>query len=372
MKSILTLTLLLFSINIFSAEERYLNRSAHGLLVGDAYTARADGAFTLFYNPALLARHTGFSFWAINPQVDVTNPLDDPDKYSDLGSSPNEIADVLFSSPIHVGLGAAPGFKMGRFGLSAILNNNSNLTLYNKVTPMLDIDYRFDKGFIMGYAHPLWGNYSTKGGGGEHLAFGLSVKYIQRESIYGTYNLTSPTLYRALESGDIDTILSSLGQVKGSGWGFDMGLDYAKRTGANGISVGLAITDVYTNLITDSNENDAEVQPQYLQANLGVAWEFGLAESFGLVLSADYRNLEDSTKEFSKKTRFGVELKMSPALSLMGGVNSGLYSYGLKFSTGFLTLYGGMYGADVGQKQGQVTSDRAIVYLSLFDFTFDG
>lgn len=372
MKKFLLFILITFSFQILAREERYLNRSAHGLLMGDAYTAVADGAFTLFYNPAILARHTGFSFWAINPQVAVTNILEDPEKYNNLGDSPSEIADVLFSDPVYASLGVAPGFKMGRFGLSAILNNNTNMTLYNKVTPMLDIDYRFDKGFIAGYGFPLWGNFNQKSGGGEHLAFGLSVKYIQRESINGTYNLTSPALYNALESGDIDTILDALGQVRGSGWGFDMGLDYAKKSGANGISVGLALTDVYTNLITDSNEDKQEVQAQNLQANLGVAWEFGLAESFGMVLSADYRNIEDSTMEFGKKTRFGVEFKLSPALSVLGGVNSGLYSYGLKFSTGFLTLYGGFYGADIGQKQGQVTSNRAIVYLSLFDFTFDG
>lgn len=362
----------LFIMSAYSTEERYLNRSPHGLLMGDAYTAVADGAFTLFYNPAILARHTGFSFWAINPSVAVTNVLDDPEKYNNLGNSPNEIAGVLFSDPVYVNLGATPGFKMGNFGLSAIVNYNTNLVLYNKVTPMLDIDYRFDKGFIMGYGMPLWGSFSQKGGGGEHLAFGLSVKYLQRESIYGSYNLTSPTLYNALESGDIDTVLAALGQVRGGGWGFDMGLDYAKKSGPNGFYAGLSIVDVYTNLITNNNDQNREVQPQYLQANLGLAWEFGFAESFGLVLSADYRNIEDTEMEFGKKTRYGLELKLTSALSVMAGVNSGLYSYGLRTNLGFLDIYAGFYGADVGRKLGQVKSNRGIIYLSLFDFTFDG
>lgn len=369
MKYLLLSTLFIFQV---FASDRYLNRSPRGLLMGDAFTAIADDAFTLFYNPAVLARHTGFSFWSINPTVAGTNVLEDPEKYNDLGSSPNEIADVLFSDPVYVNLGAAPGFKMGHFGLSAILNNTSNLVLYNRVTPMLDIDYRFDKGFIMGYGHPIWGSFSSKGGGGEHLAFGMSVKYLQRESIFGTYNLTSPTLYNALESGEIDQILDALGQVKGSGWGFDMALDYAKKSGANGIYAALSIQDVLTNLSTESNEENAEVQPQNLQANLGVAVELGFADDFGLILSADYRNIEDQDMEFAKKLRLGAEFKFSPAISVLGGVNSGQYSYGMKLNMGIVKVFGGFYGADVGRRIGQVTSNRFLVYASLFDFTFDG
>lgn len=371
MRKFLVLYSILFSLSALALEERYLNRSAHGLLMGDAYTAIADDSFSLFYNPALLARHSGFSMWAINAQVGATNPLKDPDKYNDLGSSPNEIADKLFSEPIHVHLGSNPGFKMGRFGLSAIVNNNSNIILQNKITPMLDIDFRFDKGFIMGYAHPIFGSYSESSGG-KQLAFGVGVKYLQRESIYGTYNLTSPVLYAALESGDPDTILEALGQVKGSGWGFDMGLDYVNKSGPNGFKMGLSFLDVYTRLQTDNNDLEREVQPQNLKVNFGAAWELGLAQDFGLVLSADIRNLESQEVELTKRTRIGMELKLSPAISFLAGTNSGLYSYGMKFSTGFFQVYGGIYDEDIGERQGQVVSNRAIVYVSLFDFTFDG
>lgn len=371
MRKLLFIHSLLFSLSTFALEERYLNRSAHGLLMGDAYTAVADDSFSLFYNPALLARHSGFSMWSINAQVGATNPLKDPDKYNNLGSDPNQIADTLFSEPIHLHLGSNPGFKMGRFGLSAIVNNSSNIILQNKITPMLDIDFRFDKGFIMGYAHPIFGNYSYKSGG-EQLAFGVGVKYLQRESIYGTYNLTSPVLYAALESGDPDTILEALGQVKGSGWGFDLGLDYVKKSGPNGFKMGLALLDVYSGLQTDANDFDREVQTQTLKANFGAAWELGLAEDFGFVLSADVRNLESQSVELTKRTRLGLEVKLSPALSALAGTNSGLYSYGLKVSTGFFQVYAGIYDEDIGEKQGQIVSNRAIVYVSLFDFTFDG
>ena len=73
--------LLLLSVSVYGREDRTLGRSARGLLMGDAYTAIADDEFTLYYNPALLARHENFSFNPINPAITVTNALNDPSRF---------------------------------------------------------------------------------------------------------------------------------------------------------------------------------------------------------------------------------------------------------------------------------------------------
>ena len=151
-----------------------------------------------------------------------------------------------------------------------------------------------------------------------------------------------------------------------------MGLDYINQSGPNGFKMGLAFLDVYTRLQTDNNDLDREVQSQPMQVNFGAAWEFGLSDDFGIVVSSDVRNLEDSTVELTRRVHLGFELKLSPALSILSGTNSGLYSYGIKFNTGFFSVYGGFYDADIGEKQGQIISNRAVIYASLFDFTFDG
>ena len=150
MKKIL-LFIFIVSFNSFAEEERYLGRSAKGLLMGDAYTSIADDEFTLFYNPAILARHKGFSFWPINPTISVTNILKDPDQFKETGSTTSAFAEQLSGKPVHIGIGATPSLKMGRFGLTAIVNSQSNFKLMNDYTPMLDIDHRYDKGFIAGY-----------------------------------------------------------------------------------------------------------------------------------------------------------------------------------------------------------------------------
>jgi hypothetical protein len=363
MKILIFLLGILFVFNSFAREDRYLGRSPRGLLMGDAYTSAADDEYTLYYNPALLARHgyKSFSFWAINPSITVTNILKDPDQFNQTGDSTTEFADQFMDFPVHLGMNAAPGFKMGRFGITAIVNYATNFSLMNKVTPMLDIDHRFDKGFIAGYGMPLNGD----------LAMGVSVKYLQREGLQGTYNLVGKTMMDAISAGEPDKILETLGQVKGSGWGVDFGLDYAIQNGPSLFTMSLALLDIYTILHTEENDLDKEVQAQPLQANFGTSWALEAA-GFGWLITADIRNLEDPNAEFLRRVKLGTELKISPLLSALVGYNSGGYSYGIKFDTGLINLYAGFYDVEIGEKVGQQRSSRGVIYVSLFDFTFDG
>lgn len=356
---------ILFSASVYAREERYLNRSIPAMLMGDAYTALADDEFTLYYNPAILGRHRGFSFMPINPGITVTNPLEsDIGEFGDIGSEPSDIADALMNKPIHIGLGAAPGFKLGRFGITAIVNNQTSLNVVNSVTPMLDIDHRYDRGFIMGYGIPL------RISGPGQLSLGVSTKYIQRESIFGEYNITSPTLLDAFSSGELDDVLNALGKTKGSGWGFDAGLDYVKQNGPSTFTAGVALLDIYTNLHTDSNEMDREVQPQPMKLNAGAAWKASLGAGFDFTLSADIRNLEQQM-EFMRRIRLGVAIGFTPAMSVMAGMNSNQYSYGIKLNSGLLGLTIGFFNVDIGETLGQQVSKRAAIYLTLLDFTFD-
>lgn len=343
-----------------------MGRSMHALLMGDAYTALADDAHTLYYNPAILGRHEGFSFWPINPLISVTNPLaEDLDDISDPGDDPSQIASVFMDRPIHIALGAAPGFKMGRFGISAIVNNQTNLNVVNEVSPMLDIDHRYDKGFVMGYGFPL----KTQASG--NLSFGFSTKYLQRESIYGDYNLTSPALLDAFSSGELGDILTALGKTKGSGWGFDLGLDFVKSSGSQTLSAGIAILDAYTKLHTDKNDMDREVQEQPMQVNAGAAIKSSFGPGLDFTISGDIRNLEKQM-EFMRRIRLGIEVGLTPALSVLAGINANQYSYGLKVNSGLISLYAGFFNVDIGEELGQQISKRAGLYLSLLDFTFDG
>jgi hypothetical protein len=370
MKKIILFSLFTFSFNAFCVEPRTLGRSTKGLLMGDAFTAVADDEYTLFYNPALLARHSGFSFTPFNPSISVPNVLSDSERFTDLGTDVQDIYSAAAGFPIHIGAGMAPGFKMGKFGLSAILNMQTNILLQNEVNPTMEIDHRYDKGFIMGYASPLSGSFSQSSGG-QHLALGGSIKYINRESVYGNYYLLGTELLDALSAGEISDVLTELGQVNGQGWGFDLGLDYAVSNGPSTFTMGLAMLDIVTLLQTAENDDDREVQPQPMQVNFGTSWKGEVGGGFGLTVTADIRNLEQQM-EFMKRIRLGGEISLSPALSLLAGLN-GLnnYSYGLKTNLGLFKVFTGLYTEEVGEKLDQIESERFIIYFSLFSFNFD-
>lgn len=371
MKKIILFFLFIFLNNLWAAEGRYLGRSPRGLLMGDAYTAIATDDYTLYYNPALLARHKGLSFWPFDLQLTVTNALADKDKLTNVPSDPNQFADNFYDFPIHLGTSLAPGLKMARFGFTAIINNQINLNVLNKITPALDVDYRFDKGFIFGFGIPLSGNYSEESGG-EQFSLGVGIKYLQRESIFGSYNLTSTSMLNALSGGELSDVLNSLGKVKGSGLGIDLGFDWVKSQGPSTYMASLALLDVSTRLKTDANEDNRKVQEQRMQMNLGFGYQLEVASIFDLTLSADLRNIHKSQggSSFAKNLKLGAEFGLS-ALSILIGSNSGQQSYGIKTSLGFLDIYLGYFGLEVGEKIGQQRSSQIVTYFSLFDFEFD-
>jgi hypothetical protein len=328
--------------------------------MGDAYTSIADDEYTLYYNPAILARHKGFSFWAINPSITVTNPLTEADRFDDTGDTTTEFSNALFNFPIHSGVNGAPGFKLGGFGLTAILNHQTNITLQNKYTPMLDIDHHYDRGFIAGYAKPV----------SKDIAIGVSVKYVQRESVFGTYNLVSPRVIDAVAAEEFEDVLDSFGRTKGSGWGVDLGIDYVKQNKNKMFTMGFALVDAYTLLNTDSNEEDKKVQAQPLKANFGASYSIK-GKLVGFKVSSDIRNLEDSEMSLKKRFKLGTEISFTPAISILAGINSGQYSYGFKLNLGFLQTFAGIYGVDIGEEVDQQSSQRAVLYVSLFDFNYD-
>ncbi len=74
--------------------------------------------------------------------------------------------------------------------------------------------------------------------------------------------------------------------------------------------------------------------------------------------------------DFGKRLRFGGQLGI-PGLTFLGGINSGYYSYGAQVDLAFMKLTGGFYDVELGSKYKQIKSRRFVIYLSLFDFSFD-
>ncbi len=365
------LILFLLSIQAFAFDYPYTMRSPKGLLMGDAFTAVNDDEFTLFYNPASLARpKNDFKLFPINPQLSGTNILSDLDRFKDFPDEPVGASKVLMDYPVHASAGFAPGFKLFNVGVSFISSQSYDLLLRNRAQPILDIDIRQDKGVMIGFGIPLGPDrLSKKTKTGTQTSIGITGKYIERSGINDSMSLTGTTVTSALGKKKIEDIVAALGKTKGQGYGGDIGLEHIVRGNGSQFVMGLSALDVGgTSFKVDKNPDDLKVSDIRSQFNFGMAAGQDY-KIFHYILSLDVRGLNEQM-DTGKRLRLGAELGL-PGIKLMAGVNSGYLSYGAMLDLFILKVTAGFYDVELGSKYQQVQGKRFIIYASLFDFSFD-
>lgn len=381
MRKFLFLTLM-FAHTAFSAEVSYLARSPRALLMGDAYTAIADDEYTLFYNPAALGKNKGVSFTLLAPNFGVTDALSEMDRFEKFptgsGAAP-QIASRIMDLPIHLHAGIFPTLKMGQFGFTLFADNKTNIVLRNATHPMLDINYRYDRGFIFGYAHNVGtGVFSTRAKksnktkitAGTRLSVGFAVKHMNRQGLQNQFDLFGTGLLSKINSGTADSaaaIKEALGYAKGKAWGFDLGAEYAISSGRSTLTSAISLLDIGTTRFTKT-EGTAKVPVQDMMINVGTAFK----QDLGLIdytLSADIHPVMGPV-DFARQFHFGTELSL-PLVTLNAGWNEGYLSYGGSVKLWPVKITTGFYGVEVGSKFKEQAARRFILYVSLFDFSID-
>ena len=299
----LVITFFLFSLNALAGEFRYLSRSPKGLLMGDAYTTLADDEFTLFYNPATLGRNLGVKLNFLNPTIAGNNVLKYSDTFSDFPDNDSSaIAERILGFPIYFRTGIAPYIKVGRFGFSFLADVSFGMELNNAVHPVLGVDYRYDRGFVIGYAY-TWGkaNKSKKKGrfrknsGGKSNSLGIGAKYIKREGIKRNFHLFSTEVIELVDNTEssFDAIKDQLGYAEGASWGFDIGYEKSVRAGNTDYKFGISVTDIGGTHFKNRH-GEGRIPPQDMFVNTGVSMnqDYGL---FEYTLSLDLHPLNVPT-----------------------------------------------------------------------------
>ncbi len=363
--------LILFSASAFGFDNPYVLRSPRGLLMGDAFTAVNDDSFTLFYNPASLGRHKNdLTMYPLNGTLAGTNVLAEGDRFDNFPTEPVGASKVLMNYPVHASANTAPGFKLFNFGMSAIVADSYDILLRNSANPTMDLDIRSDRGVIFGVAMPIGsGRINKKSAMGSQTSFGVGAKYISRTGVADQVGLLSPTVLGCLGQKEAEVVAKCMGKVKGQGWGFDAGVEHVVKKGNSQFILGLAAMDITgTDFEVASNPDKLQVAPIRDQVNLGMAFGQDF-KFFHYIVSADVRALNEQM-DFGKRIRTGVELGI-PGVSVMGGVNSGYYSYGATLDLGFIKATAGFYEVEIGSKYRQTKSSRFVISATLFDFSFD-
>ena len=378
-KLLITIFILFFSASALSDELGYIGRSPRAQLMGDAYTAIADDEYTLFYNPAALGRNNGVSFTPINPSIGGTNVLADVDRFKDFPKKdPAAIANKILNFPVSLQASVFPGLKMANFGFNLFASSKTNMILRNAIHPTLAIDYRYDRGFITGFAYNI-GNGAktsrirkstrTKVTAGKRFAIAAAIKFVNREGMKDQYDLFGTTLLNKVSSGntEIADLKEALGYSKGKGFGADLGFEYVYSNGRNLLTAGLSFLDVGGTRFRKTQGTGA-IPIQEMSINSGVAFkqDYGI---FDYTLAADLRPLNQPIA-FARKFHLGAELSL-PIITLNAGWSEGYASYGGSVKIWPVKLTAGFYGVELGSKFREQEAKRFIILLSLFDFSFD-
>ena len=353
------------------AEFFYFHKSPEGLLMGDAYTAVADDENTLFYNPAALGRHRGASISLINPKVEVTDALDKnitkfkfgiDDKYKDWPKSSEGIAQRILGIPFHISTSGVPSIKMQHFGLNFFANTKVSMILENAVHPNLNIDYRLDRGLIIGHAF-IFGKRKN------HTSLGFALKQVQRNGLQGRYDLFSPQLISFTEnSRNYRKLLKDLGYSQGKGWGADLGLEKVITNKKNQWVFGASFLDI-GEIHFKKLKGTGKIPDQKSSFNIGVSYS---KDSLFLdyVIDFDYKNIIDPVGSKISKFSMGTRLKF-PLITFYFGQNGGHKSYGIGIDFFMFEVLAGFYGVETGYDYKQREGERAMVLVRLMDVHFD-
>lgn len=356
--------LFIFELSCLGQEVIHLGRSPKGLLLGDAYTARADDEYTLFYNPAALGRNSGIEITPLNPQVGVTNALDEMDRFENFPSSDaSAIADRLLGFPVYLQAGIFPGLKMASFGFNLFAQSRTSFLLQNATHPFIDIDYRVDRGFVAGFAL----NFGKSAG--VRTSVGMSIKHTQREGIQGVFDLFGIELLNTISQNadNVDDVRNALGWSKGKGWGVDLGFEQSVKSSHSEFSWGASALDIggtkYRRI-----SGTVDIPEQEMFVNVGMNFKQNLGP-LGYSLSADVAPL-NSYLPFSRRFHLGLEIDM-PFISALGGFSEGYLSYGVEVRLWPVKLIAGFYSQELGVEYKESEGKRAIFQLNFFDIDID-
>ncbi len=381
MRITLIFLFLLIIGQVFARPVPYLVRSPKALLMGDAFTALADDEYTLFYNPAALGEGDMFSMTPAPLDIGVTNALDSKKQEKFKNFPKNDtvaIANRIMGVPLYFHGGATPTIKLGNIGFSFIGNVTANIVLRNTTHPILDVDYRIDRGFVVGAAFDLHRSGSRKTGKsrgsknkvGRRTSMGIGIKHINRQGIDASYDLFGVDLLNAIASNskDIHTLRSALGYSKGDGWGGDLGFKHVEYMGSAQLSTGFSVMDIADTRFK-LEEGTRKVAKQDMHMNWGAAWkqDFTL---FNYAFSFDIHPI-NSAIDWGRKVHIGMEIGI-PLISAYAGWSEGYVSYGVGVNLGLIKVIAGFYSVESGGKFKQEESDRGLIYISLLDFSFDG
>lgn len=349
MKGFSTLLILIFCWQVRAAD---IGLSARALGMGNAYTAVVNNSDAIFYNPAGLAKMSGFRWTIFDPGL-ATNSYNSYQKFADIAansSDVNQIISDLYGEKVNVYTGAKSLMSIGSFAFGAYGVVDGNFLVNNPVFPNIETEYRVDYGFVAGGGFELIPKW---------LNIGVQARRVTRKG--GSVPIGVATIATL----DSQTIQNQLNR-SGIGYAFDWGATL-QFPGALKPTVAFTWRDMGNTTFQPTSGATAPepVQQEHI-LGLGLNYESLFMDVRPAI---DYRFLNNSNMQIGNKINMGIEFGF-PMLDLRGGFQQGYLSYGTSFDLWLMRVDIASYGVELGQYPGQQEDRRYMLQIS-FDFSID-
>lgn len=320
--------------------------SARAAGMGNAFTAVASEGESLFYNPAALARVSGFHWTILDPRAGVNGPQ--ALEVAAIAGTSGTLADKLddlYGKSVWVGGGSKTSFVIPNFGVAAFANGNVGLNLQNPAYPQMNLNYIFDYGIAVGGAFDLVPSI---------WSVGMTFRRVNRT---GTNLPLGPSILATLDTEQIQQRLKD----RGNGYGLDFG---TMLTLPSPIRPTLALTIRDMGYTTFSQDEGLQAPPRS-EPNMTLGGSITVdALVVAITPSFDYQYFDRPDIQTGKKLHLGVEFDL-PLISLRAGLNQGYYSAGVGLDMGIIAVDAATYGVELGEYPGQLEDRRYVVQLKI-------
>ncbi len=344
------LWLLLFIPQLVNGAD--IGLSVRALGMGNAYTAVVNDGDSIFYNPAGLAKMSGFRWTIMDPALG-TNAVDSYQKFLDIAEDSSDVNDIindLYGEDVTVYSGAKSLMSFGSFAFGAYGLVDGNFLVNNPVYPNIQTDYRVDYGFVAGMGLNLVPKM---------LDIGLQARRISRQG--GRV----PVGVSTIATLDSESIQSELNK-SGVGYAFDFGATLT-FPGLLKPTIAFSWRDMGNTSFepTGSNLAPGPIEQEQI-IGVGLNYESLLMD---IRPTIDYRFLNNSEMQLGKKINMGIEFSW-PIIDIRGGFQQGYYSLGAGFDLWLMRVDAATYGVELGAYPGQLEDRRYMVQIS-FEFGID-
>lgn len=347
-RALFVLAALLLACPVLARELPTFYRGVRPLGMGGAFTAVADDANAIFYNPAGLDKIRQAGVGLVNPLVEVNK--NGVDFYRDAKDADlNDTAEVTrllqdhMGDYLHARAALYPNFAMRRFAVGVLGQATANAQPNNSAYPEVDVEALAS---VSGHAGLGFGFFEGV------LKVGGAAKYVRAERLQQIY-----TAAEIAAEGFEDRVQDDLKQ--GSGWGLDAG---AMVEFPVALKPTLAVT---VQNLGDVELGDAGTLPQQINVGVSISHSFSWITLIGAADWVDVTTDVGSDDDPYKRLHLGVEAQLWQRLAVRCGLSQGYGAFGVGLDLWMLKFDYATYAEELGSAAGNRADRRHSLQVTL-------